>query len=159
MPELEVGRIGRAHGLRGEVLVQLTSDYPEVRLAPGSRLRAGDREVVVRSARPHQDRWIVVLEGVATREGAQALTGRTLTAEAFEDADAFWVHDLVGSEVVEATTGIARGRVRSVVANPAHDLLELESGVLVPMVFVVSCSDGTTVIDPPAGLFELDRPG
>jgi len=65
----------------------------------------------------------------------------------------------VGTEVVEAGTGITRGRVRAVVANPAHDLLELDSGALVPIVFVSSCTGGTTVIDPPPGLFDLDASG
>jgi len=160
MPELEVGRIGRAHGLKGEVAVLLTSDYPEVRLAVGSRLRTTNgEELVVRAVRRHQDRWLVTFDGVTDRTRAEALGGRTLRAEALDDPDALWVHELVGTEVVEAGTGITRGRVRAVVANPAHDLLELDSGALVPIVFVSSCTGGTTVIDPPPGLFDLDASG
>jgi 16S rRNA processing protein RimM len=156
---LEVGRVTKAHGLRGEVVVHLTTDYPEARLAPGSRLRAGLDELVVHSARPHQDRWLVAFEGVVDRPAAEHLAGRTLSAEPLEDPDALWVHELIGSTVVEEATGIDRGRVVSVVANPAHDLLELDSGALVPVVFVRSCTDGVTTIDPPEGLFDLDRPG
>jgi ribosomal 30S subunit maturation factor RimM len=63
------------------------------------------------------------------------------------------VHQLIGS-VVRETDGTERGRVVSVVANPAHDQLVLDTGALVPAVFVVSCADGVTVIDPPDGLFD-----
>jgi 16S rRNA processing protein RimM len=153
---LEIGRITKAHGLRGEVVVQLLSDYPEVRLAPGSHLRAGDVDLVVQAARPHQDRWLVQLEAVADRTAAERLAGLALTAEAIEDPDALWVHELVGSRVVEAASGIDRGRVVAVVANPAHDLLELDSGVLVPIVFVCSFEDGVARVEVPDGLFDLE---
>ncbi len=63
------------------------------------------------------------------------------------------MHELIGS-LVQEPDGTERGRVVSVLANPAHDQLVLESGALVPAVFVVSCADGVTVIDPPEGLFE-----
>jgi len=153
---LEVGRVTKAHGLRGEVVVHLTSDYPEARLAPGSRLHAGPDELVVRSARPHQDRWLVLFEGVVDRPAAERLAGRALSGEALDDPEALWVHELIGSRVVEEETGVDRGRVVSVVANPAHELLELESGALVPVVFVRSCVDGGTLIAPPPRLFDLD---
>jgi len=151
---LEIGRIIKAHGLRGEVVVQLTSDYPDVRLAQGSRLRAGRDELVVHAARPHQDRWLVLFEGVGDRAAAERLAARRLSGAPIDDPDALWVHELIGARVVEATTGVERGRVASVVANPAHALLELDSGALVPIVFVCSFEDGVAVIDPPAGLFE-----
>ena len=149
--------MAKAHGLRGEVVVSLVSDYPELRLAPGSHLRAGDRELVVEAARPHQGRWLVQFEGVLDRTAAEGLAGRSLTAEPIDDPEALWVHELVGSLVVEAGSGIERGRVVAVVANPAHELLELDSGRLVPIVFVRSCEDGVTLVDAPDGLF--DPPG
>ena len=151
---LEVGRIARAHGLGGEVVVDLVSDYPDIRLAPGSRLWSGEDELIVKSARPLQDRWLVRLEDVDDRAAAERLAGRPLTAEPIEDPDALWVHELVGSRVVEEGSGTVRGRVVAVVANPAHELLELDSGALVPVVFVRSCEDGVTVIAPPEGLFD-----
>jgi 16S rRNA processing protein RimM len=74
-------------------------------------------------------------------------------AEPLDDPDALWVHELIGAEVVEVS-GRARGICVAVVANPAADLLELDSGALVPVVFVTGRDDGTIVIDPPEGLFE-----
>ncbi len=64
------------------------------------------------------------------------------------------MHELVGSTVVDRA-GVRRGTVVAVEANPAHDLLVLEDGTLVPMVFVVDQRDGDVVIDPPDGLFDL----
>ncbi len=150
---LEVGRIAKPHGLRGEVVVDLVTDRTE-RLAPGSVLSAGGAELVVRASRPHQHRFIVHFEGHQRREDVEPLCGTVLSAEPIVDPEALWVHELVGARVVEQRTGIERGTVATVVANPAHDLLELDSGALVPVPFVVSNSDGVCVIDPPEGLFE-----
>ena len=77
-------------------------------------------------------------------------------AEPIDDPAALWVHELIGSDVVDVD-GTARGRCVSVVANPAADLLELDSGALVPVVFVVRHADGVVVIDPPAGLLDDDE--
>jgi 16S rRNA processing protein RimM len=152
---LEVGRIGRAHGLAGEVNVTPISNRPE-RFAPGSVLFAGDRELVVVSSRRHQDRWLVRFAGVVDRDGAEALRNAVLAGDAVEDAleGALWVHEMIGAEVRDRT-GHRYGSVVAVEANPAHDLLVLESGALVPVVFVVSHDPGVLVIDPPEGLFDL----
>lgn len=155
---VQVGRITKAHGLRGEVVVDLVSSEPEVRLAPGSVLDADGRALTVEAARPHQDRWLVQFRGVGTREAADALRGVELHAEPLDDPDALWVHDLVGAEVVD-TGGVARGRVVAVVANPADDLLELDGGALVPVAFIAGWTgegdDRRLEIDPPEGLFDL----
>jgi len=151
---LVVGRIGRPHGVLGEVYVTLVTDRLE-RLAPGSRLIAGSGVLEVTAARAHQDRWLVRFAGVEDRNAAAALTNVDLRAEPIEDPEAVWVHDLIGSEVVEAA-GTSRGRCVGVIANPAGELLELDGGALVPARFVVSCRDGLTVIDPPDGLFDLE---
>jgi 16S rRNA processing protein RimM len=148
---LEVGRVAKAHGLAGEVIVALVTDRTS-RVAPGGVLRAGDRELTVLASRPHGDRYLVRFDGVVDRAGAEALAGAVLTAEPIDDPDALWVHDLIGSRV-EDVDGTVRGTVVAVQANPAHDLLELDTGALVPAVFIVSSADGTTVIDPPEGLF------
>lgn len=150
---LEVGRIGRAHGVRGAVMVTLSTDRSE-RLAPGSRLECRGRWLTVETATPHTRRWLVRFAELTDRNAAEALAGAALLAEPLVDPDAMWVHELVGSMVVEAD-GTERGRCTSVVANPAADLLELDSGALVPVVFVRSVDGGTVIIEPPEGLFDL----
>jgi 16S rRNA processing protein RimM len=150
---LEVGRITRAHGIRGEVLVDLVTDRDE-RVAPGTVLETDRGPLTVESSRAHQGKWIVAFAGVPDRSAAEALRGTVLRAEPLEDEDTLWVHELIGAEVVE-TDGTERGRVESVQANPASDLLVLDSGALVPLIFVVDHQPGRVVIDPPPGLFEL----
>lgn len=150
---LEVGSIGRAHGTRGEVVVRLITDRTE-RLESGSKLAADVRELVVATSRPHQDRWLVRFEGVETRDQAEELRGWILRAPALRVANTLWVHELIGSTVREVS-GTERGVVEAVVANPASDLLELDSGDLVPLTFVVEFVNGVVLIDVPDGLFDL----
>jgi 16S rRNA processing protein RimM len=162
---LEIGRIVKAHGIRGEVVVEAVSNRRE-RFVAGSVLWAGDRAMPVRRAGVQggpdpagsisRDRWIVSFEGIDDRTTAERLRGTVLTGDPLpgdDDADELWVHQLVGSELVDSS-GRAFGRVAAVEANPASDLLVLESGALVPMVFVVEAGDGRVVVDPPAGLLD-----
>jgi 16S rRNA processing protein RimM len=149
---LEVGRIAKPHGLRGEVVVQMLDDRPE-RLRPGATFEAGGRRLDVVESRPHQGRHLVRFAGVDDRDAAEALRGVSLEAEAHADPDLLWVHELIGSRCVELD-GTERGRVVSVIDNPAADLLELDSGALVPLSFLVSHDEGVVTIDPPAGLFD-----
>ena len=152
MALLEVGRVVKPHGLRGEVIVQMVSDRPE-RLTSGGVFEAAGRRLEMVTARPHQGRHIVQFAGVDDRDGAEALRGLVLQAEAFDDQDELWVHELIGSRCVEVD-GTERGVVVSVIDNPAADLLELDSGALVPVSFVVTHRDGVVTIDPPPGLFD-----
>ena len=151
---LEVGRIVKAHGIRGEVIVDLVSNRPERRLAPGSVLSSERGDLEVRAASPHQGRWIVAFAGIPDRNAAETYRGVVLSAEALEDEDdALWVHELVGSEVVDLA-GRSYGPVEAVEANPASDLLVLSGERLVPLVFVVVKAPGRVVIDPPPGLLD-----
>lgn len=150
---LEVGRIAKAHGVRGEVIVDLLTDRTE-RVEPGSVLDAPDGPMEVVASRPHQGRWIVQFAGVADRNAAEALRGTVLRAAPLDDPGAMWVHELIGSEVVD-TEGRSYGMVESVEDNPASDLLVLPGGGLVPLTFVVAQEPGRVVIDPPPGLLDL----
>ncbi|MEZ5322985.1 MAG: ribosome maturation factor RimM [Microthrixaceae bacterium] len=168
-PVLEVGRIGRAHGLGGEVSVRLITERLE-RVAPGSILfavrpgatggTADSLELTVVGSRPHQDRWLVRFDGYEDRTAAEALWGLVLRAEAIHDPEALFVHELVACRVVDAD-GVDRGVVEAVQANPASDLLVLDSGALIPLTFVVGGVEhveggGRVVrVDTPDGLFEL----
>ena len=153
---LEVGRIGKPHGIRGDLFLSLTSDLVQ-RREVGAQLiifdSSGQRTLTITSSRPQQGRWVVHFEGIDDRNAAEKLTNKFLFAAPIEGADGLWVHQLIGSEV-EDTSGVSWGICTGVLNNPAHDLLELESGVLIPMPFVLSCDEGITVIDPPAGLRE-----
>jgi 16S rRNA processing protein RimM len=153
---LEVGRIGKPHGVRGDLFLSLTSDLVQ-RREVGAQLiifdSSGKRTLTITSSRPQQDRWVVHFEGIDDRNAAEKLTNKFLYAAPIDGAEGLWVHQLIGSEV-EDTSGVSWGICTGVLNNPAHDLLELESGVLIPMPFVLSCDEGITVIDPPAGLRE-----
>ena len=158
MTLLEVGRIDKPHGVRGDVVVTLTTTE-HGRVAPGTELVAGARALVVAASRPHQHRFIVTFEGVTGREAAEALAGAVLRAEALErtDPDELWVDELVDSTVVEVD-GTVRGRVEAVQENPASDLLVLDGGALVPLRFVVGRdAEGRLVVEAPEGLFDLDQ--
>jgi 16S rRNA processing protein RimM len=153
---LEIGRVGKAHGLRGEVVVHAITNQPD-RFLPGTAVEVNGVEHTIETCRPHQDRWLVRFDGVDDRDGAEALRGAVVTAESLGDAPdgEVWVHDMIGADVVDQH-GTTVGRVASIEANPAHDLLVLESGTLVPMVFVVAHEPGRVVVDLPDGLLDLN---
>jgi 16S rRNA processing protein RimM len=151
---LEVGRIVKPHGLRGEVAVDVVTNRPEQRFAPGSVLQSERGPLEVVSSRPHQGRWLVTFAGVEDRAGAEGLRGLLLRGEPMAEEGALWVHELIGAEVVDRA-GRRHGVVQAVEANPASDLLVLPGERLVPLVFVVEQRPGLVVIDPPEGLFDL----
>jgi 16S rRNA processing protein RimM len=150
----EVGKTGRPHGVRGDIYIDLITDREE-RLAVGARLQAGGRWLTVASARRAGTRWLVHFDDVPDRTAAEKLVNLPLLAEPLPDTgDGLYVHDLIGAEVVD-TAGTVLGTCTSVLANPAHDILELDNGGLVPIVFVVEATAGRVVVDPPEGLFDL----
>lgn len=151
-PLLEVGRIDRAHGIRGEVVVTLWTNRAE-RLETGAVLCTDLGEFTVAGARPFQHRWIVQFAEVLDRQAAESLRGQALKAEPIVDPDELWVHELIGMMVCE-TDGTERGRVEAVQANPASDLLVLESGALVPLTFLLEQTGDRLIVDGPEGLFD-----
>lgn len=151
---LEVGRILRAHGVRGEVLVRFTSDREERRMV-GATVESSHGRLTVERARhmPGGD-WVVKYAEVADRTAAEALHGTILQAEAIEDPEELWVHELLGSVVVDRD-GRERGIVAEVHEGAASDLLLLDTGHLVPVTFVVGKQPGRILVDTPDGLFDL----
>lgn len=155
---LEVGRIVKAHGLCGEVIVELVTNRDE-RLAPGSVLvgPSGTLEVIrssVTSGSSKRARWIVTFAGITTRTAAEAIRGAMLRAEPLGDPETLWVHELIGSDVVDGS-GAPLGRVTGVQENPASDLLVLDGGGLIPLRFVTASREGRVTVDIPAGLLDL----
>jgi 16S rRNA processing protein RimM len=138
---LAVGRVTRAHGIRGEVSV-LPLTQVASRFEPGSRVFVGEsdeRPLVVQSSRPNRDRVLVVFRGTSDRDAAEELRGSYLFVPA-EEAHAlpegeFWPHELVGAEVI-TDRGRPLGRLQEIIRTPANDVWSVrdESGaeVLVP---------------------------
>jgi 16S rRNA processing protein RimM len=166
---LVVARVGRAHGVKGEVTVEVRTDEPETRLAPGSVLLTDPPErgpLTVQSTHDHSGRLLVRFAGVQDRTAADALRGTLLqvdvdpAAEPDED-DAWYDHQLVGLAVVD-TGGAAVGEVAAVLHLPAQDVLAVArpdgTEVLVPfvheMVPEVDVPGRRVVVDPPSGLLD-----
>ncbi len=171
--QVVVGRIGRPHGIRGEVTVEVRTDDPDVRLAPGSILvtdpaRLGP--ITVAAARWHSGRLLLSVEGVLDRTGAEGLRGVVLSAEVpdderSEDPEEFYDHQLRGLRAL-SPDGTELGTVTDVVHLPGQDLLALDHGgreVLVPFVAElvpeIDVEAGRIVLDPPSGLLSLDEDG
>jgi len=151
---LEVGKIDKAHGVHGDVVVTLLSDRTE-RLDPGAVLFADDdTEFTVTRSRPHQHRYIVEFAEIRGREAADQVRGTMLFGDPIHDPDVIWIHDLIGSPVID-TVGTELGTCVSVLENPASDIIVLEDEGMVPLTFFVEQrEDRTIVVDPPAGLFD-----
>lgn len=178
--QVAVGQVARAHGIRGEVVVGVRTDEPDLRFAPGATLAAEPPErgpLTVRASRWHSGRLIVAFEGIADRTGAEGLRGTLLVLNSDEiappaDPDEFYDHQLIGLSVV-TTAGEPVGAVTDVLHH-GQDLLVVRPGepagagrpgrpgrpdeVLVPFVGAivtdVDVPAGRLVIDPPPGLLD-----
>jgi 16S rRNA processing protein RimM len=163
-----VGRIGRPHGIRGEVTVETRTDEPDERFAPGAVLSVDGpvAELTVDRTHWHSGRLLVTFRGVNDRNAAEALRGLLLEVERGEDElpadpDEFYDSSLVGCEVV-GMDGVLVGSVTEVVHLPVQDLLAVRTpddrDVLIPFVSAivpeVDPAGRRIVIDPPPGLLE-----
>lgn len=173
--DLVVGRVVKAHGVTGEIVVEIRTDDPDTRFLPGTALRAkpsrggAERTYVIDSVREHGGRLLMRLDGVADRDAADALRGTVFVVDSadlppIEDPDEFYDHQLEGLRV-QTIAGRQVGTVAEVLHTAAGELLavraERDGGeVLVPFVSAivtsVSLADQTIEIDPPEGLLELD---
>jgi 16S rRNA processing protein RimM len=166
--QLVIGRIGKAHGIHGELSVDVRTDDPERRFAAGLSIDTDPPEhgpLTVVRARPHSGRLLVMFDGVDGRTAAEALRGILLvvdssTSPPIEDSEEFWDHDLVGL-AVETTAGERVGELTEVLHVPGQDLLVVRDGsakeLLIPFVAsivpTVDISGGRVVVEPPPGLF------
>ncbi len=173
--DLVVGRVVKAHGVGGEVVIDVRTDDPLGRFAPGTRLRARARDAsetvfVVESMREHGGRLLVRLGGIDGRDAADALRGSLFVVDSaelppIEDPDEFYDHQLEGL-TVRTLAGREVGTVAEVLHTAAGEILAVRPTdgdgpeVLVPFVSAivtsVSLADGVVVIDPPDGLLDLD---
>ena len=163
-----VARIGKAHGLKGEVTVQVHTDNPDERFTVGTEF-ATDPErgtLVLRSVRLHQQVYLLGFEGVTDRTGAEGLRNTRLLLEEDdaepEDDEGWYEEDLIGLTVV-TTDGTVLGEVSALHTREVQDLLEVRRAdgreLLVPFVeeIVPEIDEeaGRVVVDPPEGLLEL----
>lgn len=170
--ELTVGRVVKAHGIGGEIVVEIRTDDPDARFATGNTLRGkasrggGERDFVVESAREHGGRLLVRLAGITDRDAADALRGTLFVVDSddlppIDEADTYYDHELEGLHV-RTITGHDVGVVAEVLHTAAGELLAVRREsveALVPFVTAivtsVSLDDGTIEIDPPEGLLDL----
>ena len=165
-----VGRIARTHGLRGEVAIDVVSDFADERFLPGRTLWRRDTRgvaaLVVATVRDHHDRLLVRFEGIDTIEAAEAL-GKAEVRMAPTEIDAlpdgtYHHFDLVGCEVV-TTDGTAVGTVRGVDGSRTASRLVVQAArgeVLVPLAdsicVEIDPAGKRIVIAPPEGLLDLN---
>ncbi len=164
--ELVVARVGRPHGIRGEVSVEVRTDDPGSRFFPGAPLTTdpvGAGPLTIETVRDHNGRLLMTFEEIPDRTAAEGLRGVLLLADvsAADEEDAWYDHELVGL-AVQDTTGAAVGEVTGVEHGAAQDLLvlRLPDGRTGRIPFVaalvpeVDTEGGRVVVDPPAGLFD-----
>lgn len=170
--ELTVGRVVKAHGITGELVVEVRTDDPELRFAPGAALRAKHRDgrqrnYIVEAARQHGARLLLRLAGVFDRDAAEALRGSLFVVDSTElpeitEADTYYDHQLEGLAVL-TVAGERVGTITEVLHTAAGELLAVRRAdggeLLVPfvaaIVTAVSLTQRTVEIDPPDGLLEL----
>ncbi|MGL6235327.1 MAG: ribosome maturation factor RimM [Segniliparus sp.] len=179
MAELVVGRIAKSHGLAGEVAVEIRTDEPELRFAPGSTLtahpprsKAAGQALRVVAAREHANRLLVTFAEVVDRTAADLLRGALLVVRSedlppSEDPDEFYDHELIGMKAQDCGTGSTLGEIADVAHSTGGDWLVMKDGdgreTLIPFVAAIvvdiSRSDGVVRVDLPDGLLELnDQP-
>jgi len=166
--QLTVARIGRAHGLRGEVALDLRTDNPEDRFGVGAVLAtepAARGPLTVVSTRTQQDRWYVTFAQITDRTTAEAMRGTELVVDedTSDEDDAWYPHELAGLRA-EHVDGRVLGEIIGLEHLPAHDMLVLRepdgARTLIPFVKVivpvVDVAGGRVVLDPPGGLLASD---
>ncbi|MEU2877137.1 ribosome maturation factor RimM [Streptomyces sp. NPDC007070] len=167
--QLVVARIGRAHGIKGEVTVEVRTDEPELRLAPGAVLAtdpASAGPLTIETGRVHSGRLLLRFEGVGDRTAAEALRNTLLIAEVDpeelpEDEDEYYDHQLIDLDVV-TEDGTEVGRITEISHLPSQDLFIVErpdgSEVMIPfvqeIVTEIDLEEQRAVIAPPPGLID-----
>ena len=171
MDEVVVARIGKAHGLKGEVTVQVHTDSPAERFVPGASFITQPPSfgpLTIRSARVHNGIQLLAFDQAPDRTAAEALRNTKLLAAADElvEDDAWYEDDLLGFDVVTAD-GVHVGVVKGLESREVQDLLIVDGSegydVLVPFVeeIVPEIDEEArkVVLTPPPGLLELGREG
>ncbi len=161
-----VGRIARAHGIKGQVIVNLETDFPDARFTPGATLFTARGPLTVTTVRFQNGRPVIGVRGVETMNDAEALAGLELRVPV-EDlaplpAGTFYHHDLVGCEVVTAG-GVTVGTVEGVEGTFGGSRLVVAGAkgeILIPLAAdicpTIDVAGKRIVIEPPEGLLDLN---
>lgn len=162
-----IGRIGRAHGIRGEVNVDIRTDEPGQRFAPGSSVVVGSRALTIKAARQHGSKMVIAFDGVTDRNSAETLHGAIVTVDVDPavlpgDPEEFYDHQLIGLQVRTVSGGEA-GVVEQVLHLPAQDTLLIRCDareIMVPFVAAlvpeVDVAGGYVVVADIPGLLDPD---
>jgi 16S rRNA processing protein RimM len=165
--QVVIGRIGRAHGIRGELNVDIRTDEPDRRFAPGSSVVCGDRTLTIATARHHSGRLVVSFREIPDRTAAEALHGTILEAvvdpsEVPEDPEEFYDHQIVGLQARRGEDVV--GTVTGIVHGPHQDTLVLQVDgreVFVPFVSElvpeVDVAGGFVTVNDIEGLLDPDQ--
>ncbi|MFJ3580719.1 ribosome maturation factor RimM [Streptomyces sp. NPDC090127] len=167
--QLVVARVGRAHGIKGEVTVEVRTDEPELRLSPGAVLLtdpASTGPLTIEAGRVHSGRLLLRFEGVRDRTAAEALRNTLLIADVDPDElpaeeDEYYDHQLMDLDVVLAD-GTEIGRITEISHLPSQDLFIVErpdgTELMIPfveeIVTEIDLEEQRAVIDPPPGLID-----
>jgi len=158
-PDLRIGRVLKAHGVKGALRVELLTDFPD-RFAPGREMVVGGRRLRVARSEQLQGSVLVTFEGISDRTAAEPLAGAYVTVPLAEaralPADQYYHFQLVGLTVFDTRQARQLGRVAEVLTYPANDVLRVTDGdheVLIPMIRSVvrsiALADGTITVDLP----------
>jgi 16S rRNA processing protein RimM len=169
--DLVVGRLGRPHGIHGEISVEVRTDEPEIRFAKGSKLsvKESNNQLTVLSSRWHQEKMLVKFEEITDRDLANEIKGKTLTIKIDPNSietkkDQYYEFQLAGLKVIDKNDKTL-GQIKEVITNLAQDLLVVETvdkrEVLVPfvkqIVTNVDLNKKQVIMDPPTGLFDEEN--
>ena len=158
-PDLRIGRVLKAHGVKGALRVGLLTDFPD-RFAPGREVVVGGRPLRVARSEELDRSMLVTFEGISDRSAAEPLAGSYVTVPLAEaralPADHYYHFQLVGLTVFDTRQARQLGRVAEVLTYPANDVLRVTGGdreVLIPMIRSVVRS-----IAPAEGMITVDLP-
>ncbi|QYH19540.1 ribosome maturation factor RimM [Corynebacterium aquatimens] len=165
--ELRIGKVVKSHGVKGEVAIEVLAEDEDVYFAVGEvlhgRQTGKERDLTVKSVRPHQQRLLVTFEEIPDRTAADSLRGMQFFApplERDEDSDEYYDHELIGLKV--RMDGDEIGEVTGVMDTPNRKILEVAHDgreVLIPFVLdivpEVDLEEGYLEITPPHGLLDL----
>ncbi|MBV1778745.1 ribosome maturation factor RimM [Paeniglutamicibacter sp. ABSL32-1] len=166
---LQVARIGKPHGIRGEVTVQVLTDAPQDRFVPGAVFEVEHpafKQLTVEGARWNKEILLLAFEELLDRNAAETVRGAKLfidTEEVEDDGEGWYEHELVdlearvGDKVVGKVTALRTGNVQDLLVVESTEGDEIYVPFVESIVPEVNIEGGYILMTPPEGLFEINR--